>query len=146
MKKRNSKRNFSRLIAVQVLYQYDFYKNEKELSSLKADTINCFEAEYAEKYDKLADVGFIDVLIDGTIENLEKIDAKIKEFSVKEQKLQDNFLRQIIRLAVFELEILKDAPAKVVINEYVNISSEFCDEKIVNFVNGILDSIAKSVK
>jgi N utilization substance protein B len=145
MDKRNNKRNFSRLIAVQVLYQYDFYKSEKDLSSLKADTIDCFKVEYAEKYDKLADVEFVDVLVDGVIKNLEKIDAKIKEFSIKEQKSQDDFLKQIIRLAVFELEILKDAPVKVVINEYVNISSEFCDEKIVNFVNGILDNIGKNL-
>ena len=37
-------------------------------------------------------------------------------------------------------------PAKVIINEYTNIASSFFSNSEVNFVNGILDVLAKEFR
>ena len=54
--------------------------------------------------------------------------------------------RNILRLSTYELSYLPDTPAKVVINEAIEIAREFSTEESARFVNGILDKISKSEK
>ena len=49
-----------------------------------------------------------------------------------------NFERTVLRIAVFELLYTEETPAKVVINEALEISKIFGDEKSSRFVNGVL--------
>jgi transcription termination factor NusB len=37
-------------------------------------------------------------------------------------------------------------PVPVIINEYIELSRDFLDERDVKFINGILDSVAKDVR
>jgi transcription antitermination protein NusB len=53
--------------------------------------------------------------------------------------------RAILRLAVFEMNG-KDTPAKVVLNEAVDMAKKFSSEESGAFVNGVLDSIHKSLQ
>ena len=46
----------------------------------------------------------------------------------------------IIRIAIYEL-LYTDIDGKVAIDEAINISKEYCDEKIVKMINGVLDKI-----
>ena len=48
----------------------------------------------------------------------------------------------IIRLAVFEILYDETIPDSVAINEAVELSKKFCDEKSHSFVNGVLARIA----
>lgn len=50
----------------------------------------------------------------------------------------------LLRLAMFELSELRDVPAKVAINEAIELSKQFGDDKSRGFVNGILDAAAKA--
>ena len=58
--------------------------------------------------------------------------------------LKDITLRAILRAAVYELLFTPDTPFKVVINEYINIAQSFYSEKEPEFLNAILDKVAKS--
>jgi hypothetical protein len=49
--------------------------------------------------------------------------------------------RNILRLAVFELLHRPDIPAKVSINEAVDLGKKFGSEDSGSFINGILDRI-----
>ena len=49
----------------------------------------------------------------------------------------------VLRLAVYELKYT-DTPPKAVINEAVEISKEYDDEKASPFVNGILNKVART--
>jgi N utilization substance protein B len=49
--------------------------------------------------------------------------------------------RNILRVAVYELFFCEDIPAKVTINEAVDIAKKFGTEGSGAFINGILDSI-----
>ena len=53
--------------------------------------------------------------------------------------------RAILRLAVHELG-RKDTPPKVVLNEAIEMAKKFSSEESGSFVNGILDSVLKSLK
>lgn len=52
----------------------------------------------------------------------------------------------LLRLALFELLHTPDVPPKVVINEAIELSKQFGDEKSRVFVNGILDASAKALE
>jgi len=49
--------------------------------------------------------------------------------------------RNVLRLACFEILFLDDIPAKVSINEAVDLAKKFSTEESGSFVNGILDKI-----
>ena len=49
--------------------------------------------------------------------------------------------RNILRMAVFELLYLEDVPAKVTLNEAIEIAKRYGDESSGSFINGILDRI-----
>ena len=51
--------------------------------------------------------------------------------------------RNVLRLGAFELLYLDDIPAKVSINEAVDLAKKYSGEEAGKFVNGILDSIKK---
>lgn len=82
---------------------------------------------------------FLTMLVSGVIENKEKIDASLVE------KLENWSLsrlpkieRTVLRIAVYELLFTEETPAKVVINESIEICKVFGDEKSSRFVNGVL--------
>lgn len=52
--------------------------------------------------------------------------------------------RNLLRMAVAELIGLKSTPFPVVINEALEIGRRFCAPESINFLNGVLDSIARS--
>ena len=51
----------------------------------------------------------------------------------------------ILRLATFELMFMDDIPCKVTINEAVELSKKFDDEKAYMFVNGVLNAVSGEV-
>lgn len=53
--------------------------------------------------------------------------------------------RQILRLAVFELQESPAIPAAVVINEALELARRFSTEDAVRFVNGVLDAIRRDL-
>jgi N utilization substance protein B len=54
--------------------------------------------------------------------------------------------RAVLRLAVAELETQPDVPAKVVINEAVDLAKHYSTDKSGKFVNGMLSSIGKEIR
>ncbi len=47
----------------------------------------------------------------------------------------------ILRLAIYELIIVKKTPPKVIIDEAVEIAKEFGTEKTPKFINGVLGAV-----
>ncbi len=50
----------------------------------------------------------------------------------------------LLRLAVFEMLCRDDIPAKVAINEALDLSRQFGEDGAGSFINGILDAVAKA--
>ena len=51
----------------------------------------------------------------------------------------------ILTMGICELVYSKDVPVRVAINEALELTRRYCDEKAVGFVNGILDQAASRV-
>ena len=53
--------------------------------------------------------------------------------------------RNLLRLAAFELQFLLEIPPNVAINEAIEIAKLYGSDESPNFINGVLDHIAKAV-
>jgi N utilization substance protein B len=51
--------------------------------------------------------------------------------------------RNILRMAIYELLWISDIPAKVTVNEAIELAKRFADDETKRFVNGILDQVLK---
>jgi N utilization substance protein B len=53
--------------------------------------------------------------------------------------------RTVLRLGVYELLAEPATPARVVINEAIELARAFSGEEAVPFVNGVLDAVRKDL-
>ena len=81
------------------------------------------------------------------MERKEEIDSIIGEHAHgwKTSRL-GRISRAILRMATYELLCEEDIPANVTINEALELSKRFDDEKARPFVNGVLNSVKNSVE
>jgi len=128
-----ARRRRSREMAVKVLYQADL----SGVSITEAFQIFCehFGGSEASKL-------FAKELLDGIHAHLDQINSLISQFSehwrLDRMSMVD---RNVLRLAIYELLCRPDIPAKVSINEAVELAKKFGTEDSGAFVNGILDRI-----
>ncbi len=85
-------------------------------------------------------------LVRGVWTDQREIDALIVRFS-KNWKLARiaKVELTILRLAVYEILRRPDIPLRVSLNEAIELAKRYGDENSRNFINGILDAIAKAV-
>ena len=131
------KRTKAREIVLQFLYQQDIRKDDW-LSNI-ADFELLKEVE-----DDVAP--FAIALMKGTLENISTLDDLIaksaQNWQLKRMSMVD---RNVMRMAAYELIYEPDIPAKVSINEAINLAKKYSDEESGKFVNGILDKIKRDI-
>ncbi len=113
MKTKSDPRHLQRIKKMQELFTWEFQSGSKPT---------------AEIYPIVAELNQIDALIaesasDRPIEQINKIDLAI------------------LRLAIFEIIIKKDAPLKVVIDEAIELGKEFGADSSPSFINGVLGKL-----
>lgn len=88
---------------------------------------------------------FYETIVHGTEDNISTIDETLDRYSENWSLGRMTAIdRSILRVAVFEMCFLKDAPVKVIINEAVNLAGRFGSDQSGPFINGILDRIART--
>jgi transcription antitermination protein NusB len=144
MTKRSNSRSAARLAAVQALYQLDMGKVgiAKLLAEFHAHRLGAEieDVQYAE-----AESDFFDDVVSGVDARREEIDALIDSKLGDTWKMSrlDKTLLQILRAGTYEMIARADVPTASVITEYVDVAHAFFDQKEANFVNGLLDAVAK---
>lgn len=137
----------ARLAAVQALYEMD-------IAGAKADPVlvEFMQSRWKSSPDGGAlpppDASFLGELVRGVEGRLEEIDALIGG-ALSENWPMDRLeavLKAILRAGVFELLALEEVPAKVVINEYVDLAHAFFAGKEPGLVNAVLDHLARSLR
>lgn len=90
---------------------------------------------------------FYDLLVRGTKGKMPQIDEKLKGH-LENWSLErlPKIERTILRMAVFELSYMEDAPARVIMNEAIELSKTFGDEKSSRFVNGVLSKFTNELE
>lgn len=82
----------------------------------------------------------------GNLENEKLIDMKIDECLVGWKKERVSFVaKALLKLATYELMFMEDIPVKVSINEAIELSKKYDDDKAYVFVNGVLNKVADSI-
>ena len=134
------KRQKSREKAMELLFSMELSKNTYE------ETIETFIEDY-EMDLKTIDVDYIKNVVKVVTDNLEDIDSRIVNALVnwKLDRVSKVNLT-ILRLAVGEMLFVDDVPGSVAINEAVELTKKYSDEKSTSFVNGVLGKVLKTLE
>jgi N utilization substance protein B len=135
-------RHLSRSVALQTLFEWDFRGCND--SAIK-DTISRIAFEFA---PGMGDSHFIEELTQNVISKKADLD-KIIEKAAPDWPLDKISIidRNILRLGLFELLFAdrKEVPAKVAINEAIELAKSFGGENSGKFINGVLGSVYKEL-
>ncbi len=95
-----------------------------------------------------AEVAFFDDVVKGTIARREEIDALLDQHLAANWNIArlDKTLLQILRAGAYELLARADVPTGAVIAEYLDVAHAFFDKRETQFVNGVLDAVARAVR
>lgn len=141
------KRSLARLAAVQALYQIELAGIEPEAVIAEFLAHRLGQEIDGEQYAD-ADRAFFRALVGGGSERREDIDRSISAALPADWPLArlESVLRAIMRAGAYELLACPDVPARVAINEYVEIAHAFFSGKEPGMVNGVLDRLARTLR
>jgi N utilization substance protein B len=128
-------RHKGRVLALLGLYQ-------REIASTPSEEILAFRWYEKPITENEKELGTF--IINGVLKNWETIDRIIKTYSRNRAFDQISVINKcILRLSIYSLINMKEIPARITINEALELTREYESEESVGFVNGILDSIFK---
>jgi N utilization substance protein B len=130
-------RSKSREFAMQMLFQWDM--SQQDLNKLET---KFWKAAKAAEQTRT----FADQLFEGAAHDATALDELIVKHAENWRLDRISAIdRAILRLALHEMRAT-DTPAKVVINEAVELAKKYSADDASAFVNGILDSYRKSLQ
>lgn len=148
-----AERSAARLAAVQGLYQMDVASTpiNDVIHDLTATPLR--DAAVADEHGDEVETTepdriFLAELLRGVVRMQRDIDPLIDGQLAAGWRLArvDSTLRAILRAGVFELKERAEVPAKVVINEYIEIARAFFETDEPRVVNGVLDKLARRLR
>lgn len=126
-------RHQARIAALQTLFESEFAANNPQ---------QILDRTLLSKEIKGDTAAFTTELVNGVMVNQAFLDDTIRRFALAFPLEQVAALdRNILRLALFEILIYQKVPAKVAINEAVELAKQFGSEASPKFVNGVLGSV-----
>jgi N utilization substance protein B len=131
-------RRKSRELALQMLFQLDMGKQSPD------NVRKTFWSERKEMDETVR--GFADDLFRVAVERAAAIDEMIEahtpHWRMERMAAVD---RNLLRASVAEFVGFPQTPPPIVINEALEIARKFSSPEAVNFINGVLDSVAKDL-
>ncbi|CAM3102786.1 transcription antitermination factor NusB [Lactiplantibacillus plajomi] len=88
---------------------------------------------------------YLSTLVTGVREHQSELDALIQPYLSRTWSL-DRLAKAdliILRIAFFELKFVDDVPAKVAVNEAIELTKAFSDDRSRKFVSGVLGKAVK---
>ena len=135
-------RHLSRSIVLQTLFEWDLNVVEK---GALAQVLHRNVEEFA---PNKSDLPFMEGLLDGILQKQKELDLVIgkaaPEWPIERISPVD---RNILRLGLYELLFAdrKEVPAKVAINEAIELAKQFGGDNSSKFVNGVLGAVYKEI-
>ncbi len=127
-------RHKAREQALQVLFQWDFH----------GSTEFWLEQFWEQQTVSGSIKDFVNLLVAGVQDQQIDLDDLIGKYaenwSLDRMPVID---RNILRLSIYELLWIPDIPAKVTMNEALELAKSFADADTTRFINGILDQLLK---
>jgi transcription antitermination protein NusB len=135
-------RRKARILAFQALYFW-------EANHVPVEEILSFAWLEEKKLDSLDEgfTAFSKTLTAGTIENIDSVDDMIKKHLENWDISRLNRVDlAILRISVYALMFQSEMAPSIVIDEAIGICREFGTEQSFKFINGVLDSIRKTLQ
>ena len=135
-------RHLARSTVLQALFEWDFSnrKNDEAVAVLRRDS-----AEFA---PNAGDPSFMEKLLEGVIAKRKDIDSIIEkaapDWPIEKISIID---RNILRIGLYELlfSARNEVPAKVAINEAIELAKTYGGDTSGRFVNGVLGAVYKEL-
>ena len=128
-------RHQARERAVQILFQYDVHGQA-------GPWLDDFWIQYPLAEELRV---FAERLVAGVRANKKELDALIGTYATNWKVSRMPIIdRNILRMGCFELLQVPEVPAKVTLNEAIELAKSFGDEEASKFINGILDKVLRS--
>jgi len=125
-------RHSARELVLQILFQLDFH----------GTTEGWLDEFWAQQRTSKSVREFANQIVSGVQAQQEELDQLIEHtsenWSLDRMPIVD---RNILRQAIYELVWIPDIPAKVTVDEALQLAKSFADDDAKRFVNGILDKI-----
>lgn len=145
-------RTGARVAAVQALFQSEQTGESAETVADQFIRHRIGAGEGTDSFDEgrvpLAHIPLFQAILGAAATGAEAGDAEIRAHLQKDWTLErlDPVLRAVLRAAAAELLAAKEPPARVVINEYLDVARGFLDEETSRFANGVLDAMAHALR
>ncbi len=135
-------RHLARSIVLQSLYEWDFYGQNEDLNKVVERNIN----EFGPGIDEPE---FVWKIIKGVVENLANLN-KIIEKAAPEWPLSQIAIidRNVLRVGLYELLYAdkNEVPAKVAINEAIELAKNYGGPSSGKFINGVLGTVYREME
>ncbi|MEK7555343.1 MAG: transcription antitermination factor NusB [Patescibacteria group bacterium] len=135
-------RHLARSIVLQSLYEWDFYNQKEDLTKVVERNIN----EFGPGIDEPE---FVWKIIKGVIEHLSRLNEIIEkaapEWPLNQIAIID---RNVLRIGLYELLYAdrNEVPAKVAINEAIELAKNYGGSSSGKFINGVLGTVYKEME
>ncbi|EGY24148.1 transcription antitermination factor NusB [Desulfovibrio sp. A2] len=147
-------RRSERALAFQVLYGLSFTPATSEGALRAAYAASPDVADRAAESDAsarhdpaTAPQGYAWEVIHGVWKTQAELDEAVSGFSQNWRvERMGRVELTLLRIAVYEMLFRDDVPAKVAMNEAIELSKQFGDDNSRSFINGILDAVARAVE
>ncbi len=134
---RAQSRRFARERALQALYQWD----------VSADSSTTIRQEFLDNQDmSRVDVEYFQLLFDGVSKNPQPIDDHLEAHLDRPIGDLDPIERAVLRIVAYELSSQPELPARVAINEGIEITKRFGADNGHRYINGVLDKLALTLR
>jgi N utilization substance protein B len=132
-----SARRKARELTLKALYAYEISGSDAQ--QVSEDVIQSSQIKEEAKR-------FSQTLFEKTLQNIEKIDTLIRG-AVKSWEFSRIALveKNILRIGVCELLLFLDTHPAIAINEAIELAKKYGEKDSKNFINGVLDHIAKAL-
>jgi N utilization substance protein B len=135
-------RHLIRTVILQTLYEWDFYKQEKDITTILERNLE----EFAPGIDE---PDFAWRILKGIAEHLTEIDDILKkaapDWPVEKIAVID---RNMLRIGLYELLYAdhNEVPPRVAINEAIELAKNYGGPNTSRFVNGVLGTIYREME
>lgn len=146
-KDRAPARSAARLAAVQALYQMEKTSLGVE-AAIREFSEHRLGAMLEGEQLHAADKTFFSDILRGAVKAQARLDPYLQKQLAENWTLKriDSTARAILRAGLYEIVRRPDVPAKVVIDEYMEIAHAFFGGDEPKFINGVLDKAARAAR
>ncbi len=129
-------RRKAREAVMELLFEHEFKKDENPTDAVRM----------AEEYREAETDAYVEKVYFGVLDHLEELDGYLTARAIgwKTNRMTKISLT-LMRIATYEMKYCDDIPFTVSINEAVELSKKFDDDKAPAFVNGVLNGVAEDL-